>query len=392
MGKLSKLQINGASPLNKTGRNSKSHMSKKKIDKIIKMKNLMLFVYFLVICSTFNAQKIFEHIKKGDLKKVEIWLNKNADKLNQRFPITNNRGISDSLHIIEYAAYHNKKEILSLFIQNKGKFDNFTEWISDGLGSNIQNCDKETLKMLIDAGALVNGRCRMCKKAPPIAIAIGYNCFDSYKILLENGAKLINENSGYDVIHAASQNDSLPFLVNLIENEFLDVNQEDELWKTNAAFYAALKNLENMKYLIEKGADYGKFDSEGYSILYYAGNLEIFNFLENRLINEDGRLINDLINKKSMLITSIISKDDKELFDYFVRHYPKLILPSGNSDNPLFSLLETTKNNEYFFNELMKNKMDLYKVDKYGMDLKYYAKKMKRNELLDIIKRYEKSL
>ena len=75
-----------------------------------------------------------------------------------------------------------------------------------------------------------------------------------------------------------------------------------------------------------------------------------------------------------MLITSIISKDDKELFDYFVRHYPKLILPSGNSDNPLFSLLETTKNNEYFFNELMKNKMDLYKVDKYGMDLKYYAK------------------
>ena len=50
------------------------------------------------------------------------------------------------------------------------------------------------------------------------------------------------------------------------------------------------------------------------------------------------------------------------------------------------------KNNEYFFNELMKNKMDLYKVDKYGMDLKYYAKKMKRNELLDIIKRYEKSL
>ena len=126
MGKLSKLQINGASPLNKTGRNSKSHMSKKKIDKIIKMKNLMLFVYFLVICSTFNAQKIFEHIKKGDLKKVEIWLNKNAEKLNQRFPITNNRGITDSLHIIEYAAYHNKKEILSLFIQNKGKFDNFT--------------------------------------------------------------------------------------------------------------------------------------------------------------------------------------------------------------------------------------------------------------------------
>ena len=36
--------------------------------------------------------------------------------------------------------------------------------------------------------------------------------------------------------------------------------------------------------------------------------------------------------------------------------------------------------------------MDLYKVDEYGMDLKYYAKKMKRNELLDIIKRYEKSL
>lgn len=351
----------------------------------------MLFVYFLVVCSTFNAQKIFEYIKIGDIKKVEIWLNKNANKVNERFPITDNRGIIDSLHIIEYAAYHNNKEILSFFIQNKSMFDNFTEWISDGLGANIHNCDKETLKMLIDAGAMVNRQCRMCQKAPPIAIAIGYNCFDSYKILLENGAKLINENTGYDVIHAASQNDSLPFLVNLIENEFLDVNQEDELWKINAAFYAALKNLENLKYLIEKGADYGKFDSEGYSILYYAGNLEIFNFLENLLINEDGRKINDLINKKSMLISAIISKDDKELFDYFVRHYTKLILPSGNSDNPLFSLLETTKNTEYFFIELMKRKLDLYKEDEYGLDLKFYAKKMKKFELLNIIKRYEKT-
>ncbi len=351
----------------------------------------MLFVYFLVVCSTFNAQKIFEHIKKGDIKKVEIWLNKNANKVNERFPITNNRGITDSLHIIEYAAYHNKKEILSLFFQNKGKFDNFTEWISDGLGSNIHNCDKETLKMLIDAGAMVNRLCRMCLKVPPIAIAISYNCFDSYKILLENGAKLINENSGYDVIHAASQNDSLPFLVNLIENEFLDVNQEDELSKCNAAFYAALKNLENVKYIIEKGADYGKFDSEGKSILYYAGNLEIFKYLEDLLIIQDEKNINDLLNKKSMLFSSIIDQDDKQLFDYFVRHYPKLILPSGNSDNPLFSLLETTKNTEYFFNELMKRKLDLYKEDEYGLDLKFYAKNMKKSELLNIIKRYEKT-
>lgn len=355
------------------------------------MKKLLFSFFFLAICSTFNAQKIFEYIKKGDIKKVEIWLNKNADKVNERYPIPNNWGITDSFHIIEFAAYHNKKEILSLFFQNKEKFDNFTEWISDGLGSNIRNCDKETLKMLIDAGAMVSGQCRMCQNAPPIAIALSYNCFDIYKLLLENGAKLINEESGYDVIHAASQVDSLPFLVNLIENEFLDVNQEDELWKSNAAFYAALNNLENLKYLIEKGADYGKFDSEGYSILYWAGNLEIFSFLENRLINEDGRIINDLINKKSMLISSIISKDNKELFDYFVRHYPQLILPSDNSDNPLFSLLETTKNTDYFFNELMKKEMDLYKEDEYGLDLKYYAKRMKRNELLDIIKHYEKS-
>lgn len=356
------------------------------------MKTLLLLVFFQVVSSNINAQKIFENIKNGDVKKVESWLNKNPEKANQRFPIKNNRGETDSLHIIEYAAYHNKKEILSLFVQNKSKFDNFNEWISDGLGSNIHNCDKETLKMLTDAGALVNGRCRMCHKAPPIAIALSYQCYDSYNLLRENGAKLVNENSGYDVIHAASQIDSLPFLINLIEKEFLDVNQEDGMWKTNAAFFAASKSLSNLKYLIEKGSDYRKIDSEGYSILYYAGNLEIFEFLENLLINHDGRNINDLINKKSMLISSIISKDEKELFDYFVRHYPKLILPSeNNSDNPLLSLLEATKNTEYFFNELMKRKLDLYKEDEYGLDLKFYAKKMKKRELLDIIKRYEKA-
>jgi hypothetical protein len=354
------------------------------------MKNLLLFVFFLVVCANFNAQKIFEHIRKGDVKKVEIWLNKNADKINQKFLFENNMGISDSLHIIEYAAYHNKKEILSLFVQNKSKFDNFTEWISDGLGSNIHNCDIETLKMLLNAGALVNRRCRMCHKAAPIAIAISYQCYDSYYLLLENGAELVNQNSGYDVIHSASQIDSLPFLINLIEKEFLDVNQEDENWKINAAFYAAIKNLANLKYLIEKGSDYRKNDSEGYSILYYAGNLEIFKFLENLLIIDDGRNLNDLINKKSMLISSIISKDEIELFDCFVSHYPKLILPSGNSDNPLLSLLETTKNTEYFFIELMKRKLDLYMEDEYGLDLKSYAKKMKKSELLSIIKRYEK--
>ena len=352
---------------------------------------IILFLYFIVISSNFNAQKIFEHIKNGDVKKVESWLNKNPEKVNQRFPIKNERGITDSLHVIEYAAYHNKKEILSLFVQNKVKFYNFMEWISDGLGSNMHNCDKETLKMLIDAGASVNEQCRTCHKASPIAIAISYNCHDSYNLLLKNGAKLINENSGYDVIHAAAQADSIEFLVNLIESELLDVNQEDGRFNTNSAFYAALKNLENLKYVIEKGADYRKIDNEGYSILYYAGNLEIFKFLEDLLINQDGKNINNLMNKKSMLISSIISNDNKELFDYFVQRYPNFVRPKSNTDNPLLSLLETSLNTEYFFNELMKKKLDLHKEDEYGLDLKFYAKKMKKNELLEIIKRYEKS-
>ncbi|MBM3185004.1 MAG: ankyrin repeat domain-containing protein [Bacteroidetes bacterium] len=351
----------------------------------------ILFIYFLAISSTFKAQKIFELIKIGDVNKVESWLNKNPEKANQRFPIKNNRGIVDSLHVIEYAAYHNKKEILSMFMQNQDKFYNFKEWISDGLGSNMHNCDKETLKILINAGASVDEQCRTCHKASPIAIAINYNCFDSYAILLENGAKLVNENSGYDVIHAAAQNDSTEFLVSLIEKELLNVNQEDAMWRSNAAFYAALKNLDNLKFLIEKGADFRKLDNEGNSILYYASNLEIFKYLEDLLIIQDDKNINDLLNKKSMLFSSIIDQDDKELFDYFVKKYPNLIHPKSDSANPLIHLLGTTKNTEYFFNEMMKRKLDLYKVDEYGIDLKFYSKKMKKKELLDIIKRYEKS-
>ncbi len=339
-----------------------------------------------------KAQKIFEYIKKGEIDKVENWINKKGNQVNQLFPIKNNSGVLDSLHILEYAAYHNQKEIVKLFIQNKNRFDNYQEWISDALGANIHNCDTASVKIILDAGASINSFCQMCRKASPIAIALSYECYDVYNLLIANGAQLVNENSGYDVIHAAAQNDSLQFLIDLVENRSLDVNQEDANFKVNSAFYAALKNLKNLQYLIEKGADFRIVDSEGYSILYYASNLEIFNYLEELLIVQDGKNFNDLINKKSLLISTIITKDDKDFFDYYIKKYPKFILPqNGVSDNPLFSLLETSVNTEYFLNELLKRKMNLYAEDEYGLDLKFYAKKMKKQELLDAIKRYEKS-
>ena len=357
------------------------------------MKTIIVVSFIFILCEGY-AQKIFDHIKNGEVQKVENWLKKNPDKAGISFPIENRNGDKDSLHIIEYAAYHNQKEILKLFIQEHKKFPDFNDYLSEGLSANIHNCDIETIKLLLSQGASVNSNCRMCRFSPPIAISLAYNCYDVFYLLLENGAKLVNENAGYDVIHSLATVDSLQFLKSLVEKEKLDVNQLDKINKVNSAFYAAEK-YENLKYLIEKGADYKLRDAEGYSLFYYAGNLQVFRYLESLFEHEfDNSLIS---HPDYMLISMIIRKDDKELFDYFVQNYPKFIKPSNKKtdsskvDNPLFALLETEKNTEYFFNVLMSNKLDLNATDIYGNDLKFYAKKMDKSALSEIIKRYEKT-
>jgi ankyrin repeat protein len=361
------------------------------------MKNL-IFLGLLSITLNANGQKIFKHISQGDEKKVIKWI-LDGTEVNQKFSKENEEGDTRDLHVIQWAAWHNQKGILDLFIREKDMFDNYQEWISEALGANIHNCDIETFKKLLDAGASVNNLCNMCRQSPPIALALSYECDDIYDLLVENGAKLINEGSGFDVIHAAAAESSPEMLRDLVENSGLDVNQLAENEQINAAFYAG--NIENLKYVIKMGAKYDIMDSEGRSILYYVDDLEMFTYLEGLLINQKDFTRAQLMNNADPLISTIISYDNKEFFDYYIENYSEYVsLNDIEGESPLFNLLHTEINTKYFLNELLKTyktvtdkygNVEFKEIkDEYGGNLKFYAKKMKRKELLEAIKEYEK--
>ena len=345
----------------------------------------------LAITINASGQKIFDHIKDGNVKKVQKWLD-NGEGLNDKIWRKSEEGESSQLHPLEIAGYFNQKEILDLFIENKSQFNFFDEWISDALASCIHNCDIETVEKLINAGASVDNLCNMCRQAPPVAIAITYECDEIYNLLLSKKANFYNEDAGYDVIHAAAGSFPLDSLKILIEKYELNPCQEARNSKVSAIYFAAQNgNLENLKYLINSGCKYDKLDSDGYSILNYASNLETFKFLES-LISGDGLLSKrDLQKGSTPLIFSIISNDDKELFDYFLERYPKYLDYENDGTRTLDELLFIEENTGYFLNQLIIRGLNLYKKDKYGKDLSFYAKKMKRKDILEAIKRYEKS-
>ncbi len=119
------------------------------------------------------------------------------------------------------------------------------------MSANIHNCDIETVNKLLNAGASVNNLCNMCRKASPIAIALSYECYDIYNLLLSKGALLKNENAGFDVIHSAAAIDSLELLKDLLDNKGLDIEQKSNTAGSTSVFYAAINgNMSMISYLI----------------------------------------------------------------------------------------------------------------------------------------------
>jgi ankyrin repeat protein len=338
-----------------------------------------------------SAQKIVEAIKEGNIAKVEKWLNEDSD-VNEKFERENDDGDYTELHVIEWAAHHNQKEVLDLFIQKQYLFDDFYEWISDGLSSNIHNCDIETVNKLLNAGASVNNLCNTCRYAPPISIALSYECYDIYNLLLSKGAQLKNKNAGFDVIHSAAAIDSLELLKDLVENKGLDIEQKSNASGSTSVFYASINgHLDNLLYLVDKGAILNHLDENGFNLFHYASNLEIFKYLETKLL-ENNLFSIDELNANHPLIASIVQKDNKELFDYYIANYPNHL---NNLDSygrsALFSLLDAKNNKKYFFDELTKHNIKVSLKDIYKKKIKWYAKKENDNELLSIVKNYEKT-
>jgi ankyrin repeat protein len=357
------------------------------------MKNILVFTLFMLIQFSAHvsyAQRIMDAIQDGNLLKVEKWLNKESD-VNEKFEKETEDGDYTEFHVIEWAAYHNQKEVLDLFIKEKDRFDYFNEWISDGLSANIHNCDIETVNKLLNAGASVNNLCNMCRKASPIAIALSYECYDIYNLLLSKEALLKNENAGFDVIHSAAAIDSLTLLKDLVENKGLDIELKNSGGCTSVFYAVSNGNLDNLLFLVNKGANLNHLDKDGFNLFHYAPNLAIFKCLETNLLAKDLFSIEEL-NTNHPLIASIVQKDNKELFDYYIANYSNQInKPDSDGRSALFYLLDVKNNKKYFFDELIKHNLNISLEDKYGKKLKRSAKKENDKELLSLIKNYEKT-
>jgi ankyrin repeat protein len=353
------------------------------------MKRLLLIIVFALFQFSPNllyAQKIFTSIRDGNIVKVEKWL-MNEEKINKKYKRKNDESETELLHVIEYAAFYNQKEILNLFIKERKRFEFFEEWISDALAANIHNCDINTVKTLIDAGASVNNLCNMCRKAPPVAIALLYNCFDIYNLLLTHGASLINEGAGYDVIHHAAACDSLELLKKLVEIDKLNIeckSSYNQLEITPVFCAAEDGKLNNLSYLVEQGAKLNQFDKDGYCIIHYVSNLDVFKYLEKKIIKTN-LIPYAKLNNPQPIFHSIIENGNKELFDYYIANYINDVWKRDKKNRTaLFKLLYIKENKEYFFNVLTEQ-FRLFPTK----ELKKLAKKMKDEELLKLITQFE---
>jgi ankyrin repeat protein len=353
------------------------------------MKSILIIIFIILNINVYS-QKIFKYISDGNINKVQEWIN-NGEDINNDFSRKNEDGQKLSLHVFEWAAFFNRKEILDLFILNKEKFKYYNKWISDALAANIHNCDPETIHKLLNAGASVNNLCRMCNNASPLSISIAYSCDSIYKILITKNPNVSDKNAGYDLIHAAAGYSSLDTLKSLISRFGLNINSYSKDSDIPPTFYAAeYSNFNNLKYLIENGAVYNIQNSKGLYILNFVTNLEIFVYLE-KLLSKEGRLENKFHQKGiDPIIFSIISSDNKELFDYYIDKYPEYVDDYTKETVSIHQVVYAKDNGVYFLNRLLEKGLKIDKIDKYGRDLKYYAKQMKRKDILKSIKEYKK--
>jgi ankyrin repeat protein len=304
-----------------------------------------------------SAQKILDDIKSGNTEKVQKWLEK-ADQITETFTKSDETNTTTiNLNVIEWAAFHNQTEIIELFIQNKDKFPNFGQWINPALGASTHNCNLELFKLLVEEGAKLDYRCQMCNDAPPVAIALSYNCDEIFSYL-------------------KSQN---------VEKEGLDINQKGKEGLTPLLSAADKGKIDNIKYLLSKGALLTEKDSEGRTALHFAMNLETFVFLEEKMI-KSGLMTIEMVDKEGPLFMYVIELDNKELFDYLMIHYKSLLKSKDKDKNHVaMSLLNTSENTVYFFQQLKKNKFNFDSKNNQGKDLAFYAKKMGKKDLLELL-------
>ena len=182
---------------------------------------------------------------------------------------------------------------------NGGRLDNIKMLMQNGAdiqasssdGSTVlhfasRNSNQEVVEFLLKLNEISVNATDNLNQTPLMHACYDGGRLDNIKMLMQNGADIQASNSnGLTVIHFASRNSNQEVVEFLLKSNKISVNAADNLNKT-PLMYACYDGgrLDNIKRLIQNGADIQARDSNGSTVLHFASalsNQEVVEFLLN---------------------------------------------------------------------------------------------------------------
>ena len=182
---------------------------------------------------------------------------------------------------------------------NGGRLDNIKMLMQNGAdiqasssdGSTVlhfasRNSNQEVVEFLLKLNEISVNATDNLNQTPLMHACYDGGRLDNIKMLMQNGADIQASNSnGLTVIHFASRNSNQEVVEFLLKSNKISVNAADNLNKT-PLMYACYDGgrLDNIKMLIQNGADIQARDSNGSTVLHFASalsNQEVVEFLLN---------------------------------------------------------------------------------------------------------------
>jgi ankyrin repeat protein len=193
--------------------------------------------------------------------------------------------------------YSANAEILQLFFDSGLEFDIQSDFGNELLAYKACAADIDSVKLLLEKGANVNGHTE-CGATPLLeACSMVYDekSVEMIKFLLEHGANpnLCYQNEGkVSPLHKAVQEGSLEAVKLLVEHgadiNYKESQNEYDAYYMDTALHAAVKRneLEIVKYLVEQGADVYIPDEYGFTILDSSDTKEMRAYVKTVFIVE----------------------------------------------------------------------------------------------------------
>ncbi len=281
-------------------------------------------IFFLTLLSSlsYSQGKIFSAIKKGDIQYISEYIAKGKDlnvtvKEFAKDDYTKKK-ISYSFEILEYAATHADESIISLFLNNKDRFNNFQVSLNKAFAASISGGNMKVIKLLLDSGADINAICQICYGQVAIQTALEYSNFELFNYLLQKGADLNVHNSfNRTLLHSVAHTHNSEAAKLLIEKG-LDLNAVDNDGATPLIYAASNGDLAMFKLLIDNGAILMTKEFDNSDVLMSAvenNNLDLINFILDKGFDinqknndDDTPLIFAASSKQPQVVSLLISK------------------------------------------------------------------------------------